>query len=93
MGRARIDITGQRFGALVVKGYSHTSLNKAYWFCVCDCGNTIVCRGQNLKARLKTKRPQGCGCQMRKYPRMCRVDFSIYTHWLSEKKYKFGVDE
>jgi len=53
-----IDLTGQRFGRLVVKSYSHKYDRYSYWLCVCDCGKTAVVRGANLKSG-KTR---SCGC-------------------------------
>lgn len=38
-GSRREDIAGQRFGRLVVIEYAYTRKQKAYWKCICDCGN------------------------------------------------------
>lgn len=59
---ALIDITGQRFGRLVVlhrdeskpKGHGH----KAYWICRCDCGNIKSIKGESLRRGLT----KSCGC-------------------------------
>ena len=59
---ALIDITGQRFGRLVVlhrdeskpKGHGH----KAYWICKCDCGNIKSIKGESLRRGLT----KSCGC-------------------------------
>ena len=68
-----IDITGQRFGRLVVlrrsapkKGY-----HGAMWECLCDCGTVTIANGQNLKRGNTTS----CGC----YGREKRTD-SVRTH-------------
>jgi hypothetical protein len=55
----RQDLIGQRFGRLVVVGYSHTDANRnSLWHCRCDCGSTsVVYRGG-----LKSGRTQSCGC-------------------------------
>lgn len=54
------DITGQKFGKLTV--IKHAKSKKGYhgamWECVCECGNTIVVNGQNLKSGNTTS----CGC-------------------------------
>lgn len=57
MGRFE-DLTGQRFGKLVVvdRNFSHTG--KVKWNCVCDCGNTCVCTSVNLKSG----NSKSCGC-------------------------------
>lgn len=59
----RDDLTGKRFGKLNVVGYDHTHITpsgqqRAYWECVCECGNTVSVAAQNLH-RLKTT---SCGC-------------------------------
>ena len=60
-----IDITGQRFGRLTVleragsyKTSSDFPTTLALWCCRCDCGETIVVLGQNLR-RGQTR---SCGC-------------------------------
>jgi hypothetical protein len=57
------DITGQRFGKLVVidkaarpeKG----ATNAQYWLCQCDCGNQKIISGKGLRKKDGTK---SCGC-------------------------------
>lgn len=58
-----IDLTGQRFGNLVVleKNKSEKTSNgstKVYWKCLCDCGNQCIVAGQSLKSG----NTQSCGC-------------------------------
>jgi len=53
----RIDLTGQRFGKLVVVGYSHTENKHAYWLCKCDCGNITT----KDSVRLRNHRVLSCG--------------------------------
>lgn len=55
-----IDLTGQRFGRLLVtqraeprKGY-----HGAMWLCQCDCGQASIVNAQNLKSGNTTS----CGC-------------------------------
>lgn len=62
IGRIK-DLTGQRFGRLVVIGraedYVYPNGKKSVqWNCLCDCGNTCVVDGRSLK-RNRTK---SCGC-------------------------------
>lgn len=56
------DLTGKRFGRLVVlKFYSNHIQgrpNGRYWECACDCGNTNIVRGTNLKYGNSLS----CGC-------------------------------
>lgn len=53
-----IDLTGQRFGKLIVNSYEGLIRNKPHWNCTCDCGKQVVVRGDQLKSG-KTK---SCGC-------------------------------
>lgn len=58
----RTDLTGQRFGRLVVKSYAYTdSSKKAIWVCMCDCGKNCEVRANDL-LRGKTN---SCGCLKR----------------------------
>lgn len=60
MGRPAIDLTGQRFGRLVVvERAENTKDQKAQWLCKCDCGKTLVVRSAALRRR---KGQKSCGC-------------------------------
>ena len=54
----REDLVGLQFGRLTVKHYSHTSNKKAFWFCECSCGGSIIVDTQSLKR----KTTSSCGC-------------------------------
>lgn len=60
-GRVKvIDITGQRFGKLVVIKYSGKSVSNkrgSRWLCKCDCGNEKILTKNNLFYNTKS-----CGC-------------------------------
>lgn len=65
-GAVRKDITGKRFGKLVVLLHSYDVISKktrkrqmSYWLCRCDCGNETVVARSNL-GRLT----RSCGCMM-----------------------------
>lgn len=68
MGGKRNDISGQRFGRLVVSCYSHSLNHKAYWLCVCDCGGSAVVRADALKRGRTTS----CGCYYTASRKDCR---------------------
>lgn len=55
---ARIDITGNRFGRLIVLEYAFTKKKTAYWNCKCDCGRTCVVSTQCLRGG----HTRSCGC-------------------------------
>jgi len=84
-----IDITGQRFGRLVVKqrdddyvspkGYHATN-----WICECDCGNTVVVRKCNLTSGASTS----CGCKRVDEPNRTthgQKHTRLYGIWLGMK--------
>ena len=54
------DLTGQRFGELVVVGLHHKGAGTpTQWSCRCDCGNL-----SNVQApRLKSGKTTSCGCK------------------------------
>lgn len=56
-----IDLTGQRFGRLVVLEQAEPYRGEACWQCKCECGNNHVVRSSNLRGG-KTK---SCGCLAR----------------------------
>lgn len=57
------DLTGQKFALLTVKSRAANSTSgKAYWNCVCDCGNQTVVSGTNLRSGAV----KSCGCLVRK---------------------------
>lgn len=70
----RIDLTGQRFGRLVVKNFAGTSTGReAIWSCKCDCGKTVIVRGVNLR----NGHTKSCGCSHtlhgKSYTRLHRI--------------------
>ena len=53
-----IDLTGWRFGRLVVTNKAGVKKNRIYWQCDCDCGNTKIIAGRDLRERDVIS----CGC-------------------------------
>lgn len=54
-----LDLTGQRFGRLtVIERAENNKRGKTMWLCKCDCGNTTIAQGTNLKSN----HTQSCGC-------------------------------
>lgn len=58
MPRKLIDVTGKRFGKLVVRRRLNVRHGLPEWKCDCDCGNTTVAHGHNLRSG----RTSSCGC-------------------------------
>lgn len=52
------DITGLKFGQLLVIGISEVKSKKAKWECICDCGNITVVSGTHLRMNNTVS----CGC-------------------------------
>ncbi len=52
------DLTGQRFGRLVVIKMDSKKDGRYRWLCKCDCGNTSVIQVTSLR----TGKTQSCGC-------------------------------
>ena len=58
----REDLTGRKFNRLTVKEFFETRKNrKSYWVCVCDCGNEVIGRSDQLK----DGNTKSCGCYKR----------------------------
>lgn len=58
--RNRLDLTGRRFGKLVVieRNFDRDSSHGAYWNCKCDCGNYACVTSYYLTSG----RAKSCGC-------------------------------
>jgi len=57
-----IDLTGQRFGRLVVVGRAeNTTSGKSAWRCTCDCGKKVIVQG----CHLRSGHTRSCGCLSR----------------------------
>ena len=54
----RIDLTGKRFGKLVVLEFYDNKWGGARWLCKCDCGSITIVSGSNLRYGHTTS----CGC-------------------------------
>lgn len=52
------DLTGQRFGGLIVISLQPTESRKTYWICQCDCGEVKIVRSDNLQCGAI----KSCGC-------------------------------
>lgn len=77
-----VDITGQRFGKLIViKRADSDQCGNAKWLCRCDCGNEVTARGLDLR---KGDR-KSCGCARRRssveerYCEYCGAPLSFYN--------------
>lgn len=95
------DLTGQRFGRLVVIGVreKRTSGNREryYWDCICDCGNHQIVRTDCLTKGLV----QSCGClkaeqdeiNLRENHRHKLSGTRLYQEWVSMKRRCFNPND
>lgn len=90
------DLTGQRFGRLVVlhrdeskpRGHGH----KAFWVCQCDCGNITSVEGSHLR----NGNTQSCGCLQKERAHQANFQditgqqfgFLVPLYPLSERKWR-----
>jgi len=51
-------LSGQRFGLLLVEAFHERRDEKAFWWCLCECGTRKSIRGESLIQG----RTQSCGC-------------------------------
>jgi hypothetical protein len=56
-----IDLTGQRFGRLLVGYVTRRPGCRTFWHCLCDCGNTVEVEGSHLR----NGGTQSCKCLAR----------------------------
>lgn len=76
------DLTGMRFGNLTVIEFAGNNQYRAsMWHCVCDCGNEIITRGEDLRSG-KTK---SCGCLVttNHFKTHGESDTQLYRKWNS----------
>lgn len=60
----KIPLEGMRFGKLVVLSEHPVRQGKQImWVCKCDCGNTKVINGHNLRSGASTT----CGCSIQRH--------------------------
>lgn len=60
-----VDLTGKRYGRLVVLERAANRNRKTFWRCRCDCGNAAEVASDALKATRKPTR--SCGCLAAEY--------------------------
>jgi len=68
MGK-KIDLTGQRFGRLVVVKEVGRRYKQVIWGCVCDCGNKVDVAGYSLRRGYTLS----CGCLRNERTRAANV--------------------
>lgn len=73
MGRPAIDLSGQRFGKLVVIRQAGVRKQNALWLCRCDCGGVH----EATSGTLRGGNVRSCGCILRSRPRYIAMDAGL----------------
>ena len=60
-------LSGERFGRLLVQCHAGMQNGKSVWTCLCDCGNALVA----LAGNLRSGRTLSCGCLQRERTAEC----------------------
>ena len=82
-----IDLTGQRFGRLVVISRAEKSSDgHTHWVCRCDCGQDTVVSSANLRSR----RQVSCGC-LRNEKSFSRIFIYNSNHRSSRNKRLYKI--
>ena len=78
-----VDMRNERFGKLfVVERAENTKNGQARWFCVCDCGNTNIVTGQDLRSG----KVRSCGCyKLEQQTKHGDYNTPLYRVWTSMK--------
>ena len=78
-----IDLTGQRFGRLVVlERVTHAKGERVRWWCKCDCGRVTIA----LSETLRNGDSKSCGCLQKEIVSRCntkhkKCDEKLYGIW------------
>ncbi|HKJ63310.1 MAG TPA: hypothetical protein VKA94_15155 [Hyphomicrobiales bacterium] len=75
------DLSGRRFGRLVVQALVGRLRKKALWECVCDCGNIV----NVISVQLKSGETKSCGCLRREL-----TGKRFRAPWSDERKAAFA---
>lgn len=90
-----IDLKGKKFGRLTAeKRNGSDKYNNCLWQCKCDCGNTIIVRGNSLRCGNTTS----CGCHRleqlkKKVVKHGKAETRIYHEWNKIKQRCFNKND
>ena len=77
----REDLTGQKFGRLTVKEFLYKQNKYNFWKCVCDCGNEVVVRQNDLRSG----HTKSCGCYMKQRAKEANIKHGFYGSKIYKK--------
>lgn len=92
--KTRCNLIGHRYGRLLVVSKAESKNGRAYWNCVCDCGNTKVVSS----CCLSTGKTTSCGCYKREKAKKLwstsrSKDLKLYNIWCSMKNRCYRVKD
>lgn len=82
----KLDLTGNRFGRLVVDSEAPKNGIRVMWNCICDCGNSTVVSTRDLRHG----DTRSCGCLQQENRSKCHIkhnetDTRLYYVWQNMK--------
>ena len=81
-----IDLTGQKFGRLLVLKKDNTRITKSgsYWICQCECGTIKSIKSSSLRRG----EIQSCGCLRNERSKKAREDMGLIDNLIGQR---FGL--
>lgn len=70
------DLSGMRFGRLLVQSFNSKIIGGTKWNCLCDCGNAVIVRSGELR-KGKTK---SCGCFRKEFISIAKRSHGYRRH-------------
>ncbi len=70
-----IDLTGKRYGRLVVLGIAERRSGQTMWKCQCDCGNIVITYGREIKKG----NILSCGCYRKERIKLANTKHDKYN--------------
>lgn len=88
MGRHLLDMTGLRFGNMIVIKLSHQTIEgRGVWICRCGCGRKRGIRAGHIRSCIKRGTLSSCGCRDRGNPiKHGMTGTTEYRSWSAMKK-------
>lgn len=86
MKKELIDMLHQKCGRLTVVSRAENKNNRAYWNCLCECGNTTTISGK----KLRTGQTKSCGCLRKDTCKQTAINQRHTEEYVKEKLYENG---
>lgn len=79
MAKPIVNLSGQKYGRLIVLKQTPNRNNRVHWLCQCDCGNTTIVSSNNLRS----KSIKACGCLQKEW--QDKIGKLNYSHGFTVK--------